>query len=197
MEWGAAACPTMGRLPTAGQGHVGTAPLQVVPRGAEGLAPPQGARPWGGHPRVARDVHALGVDTERRPRCRAWSPHSGGDERAAGPDCGAPPSGAMAAAPPCTPTGHRRHTARRYGPTPARGQAQRGRQGHARQRGWLERRMRGLRRCPITIGTCAGGKRSRPWQSWACARRLPPVHGAHRLVALRRTHQGDDPRQYV
>jgi len=41
------------------------------------------------------------------------------------------------------------------------------------------------------IGTCAGGKRSRPWQSWACARRLPPVHGSHRLVALRRTHQGD------
>ena len=101
-------CGCNPRLPTAGQGHVGTAPLQVVPRGAEGLAPPQGARPWGGHPRLARDVHALGVDTERRPRCRAWSPHSGGDERAAGPACGSPPSGAMAAAPPCTPTGHRR-----------------------------------------------------------------------------------------
>src|SRR6266581_8796879 len=68
-------CGCNPRLPTAGQGHVGTAPLQVVPRGAEGLAPPQGARPWGGHPRLARDVHALGVDTERRPRCRAWSPH--------------------------------------------------------------------------------------------------------------------------
>ena len=108
MEWGAAACPTMGSLPTAGHGHVGTEPLQVVPHGAEGLAPPQGARPRGGRPRLAWDVHDLGVDTESWPRCRAWSPHSGGDERAAGPACGSPPSGAMAAAPPCTPTGHRR-----------------------------------------------------------------------------------------
>ena len=61
MEWGAAACPTMGSLPTAGHGHVGTEPLQVVPHGAEGLAPPQGARPRGGRPRLAWDVHDLGV----------------------------------------------------------------------------------------------------------------------------------------
>ena len=69
MEWGAAACPTMGSLPTAGHGHVGTKPLQVVPHSAEGLAPQQGARPRGGRPRLARDMHDLGVDKERRPCC--------------------------------------------------------------------------------------------------------------------------------
>ena len=95
------------------------------------------------------------------------------------------------------PRGTGGNTARRHGPAPARGRAQPGHQGHAWQRCWLERRTRGLSRCPMPIGTCAGGKRSRPWKSWACARRLPPLQGAHRLVALRRTHQGDGRRQYV
>jgi hypothetical protein len=60
---GAATCPEMGMLPTAGQGHVGRVLLLAGPRRVAGLAPLQGVRPASGRRRLARDVHDLGVDT--------------------------------------------------------------------------------------------------------------------------------------
>ena len=58
----------MGRLPTTGQGHVGSAPRPAKPRRAAGLPLHQVARPRGSRRRLARDVHNLEVNTEQR----AW-----------------------------------------------------------------------------------------------------------------------------
>jgi len=64
----------MGMLPTAGQGHVGSEPLPVAPRGSEALPLQQVARPSVRHHRLAYDVHCLGVDKEQRPCCSVQSP---------------------------------------------------------------------------------------------------------------------------
>jgi hypothetical protein len=65
---GAATCSEMGRLPTIGQGHVGSAPRPASSRRAAGLPLHQVARPRGSRRRLARDVHNLEVNTEQR----AW-----------------------------------------------------------------------------------------------------------------------------
>ena len=71
-----AACPAMGRVPTAGQGHVGRERLPTGPRSAEDLLLQQVARPSVRRHKSARGVHCLGVDREPRPCCSAPSPPS-------------------------------------------------------------------------------------------------------------------------
>jgi hypothetical protein len=58
---GAATCPEMGSLPSAGQGHVGRAPLLAIPRLAYVLPLPEVAHHRVCRHRLARGVHYLSV----------------------------------------------------------------------------------------------------------------------------------------